>query len=481
MKRNGMILSLCTLLFAAPALAGQKLYVLNEGNNSLTVIDSWTGAVLGDFNTKSNPRDIDAAHHAEFVVIAGSNDLGLAHSQKGYQRMDLQFRNAGSNSTAIGLSPDDRYIYLAQTDPDRVYRIDLLWGGWFQDGCMDMDLSVSHDCNIDDDALYVIDPRITDPLHMAVCDDGAVYVVGTNGEVARYTQATGFLTLRVSPAPRDPRGIACSPDNGVFIMAGDRTLVELGSGSSPAVTAYPDLPISDPGRIDVDPRRMGQSFQVVLTDREAGELVRVQDGRVVQRLPLWPDGNGNQRLPWAVTANDAGWLGTANQGSDGGMILYTAWAQLPRGNGPQPIDADFGPVLGAAVQADPFSLEFIYGVGGSQSGAQVMQLRSSGTAPLVISRLEITRSSDFSIVREDCTGRSLAPGQTCEVTIAFTNPGGNGAPGHPHFSGDLRVHHNGSPIYINDFPLKAIHFKEYLAGLEEGELSFVEEPGLELR
>ena len=59
MQRNILALAISLAMIAAPAVAGQKLYVLNEGDSTVTVIDSWTGAVLGDFRTKSNVRDLD--------------------------------------------------------------------------------------------------------------------------------------------------------------------------------------------------------------------------------------------------------------------------------------------------------------------------------------------------------------------------------------------------------------------------------------
>jgi len=477
MQRSILALSISLALIAGPAMAGQKLYVQNQGNSTLTVIDSWTGVVLGDFPTKTNVRDLDAAHHAEFVVIAGGSDLGLAHSANNYRRMDLQFRNAGLNSTAVGLSPDDRYIYLAQTDPDWVYRVDLGWGGWFQDDCLGKGPDDHHDCPISDSAILELDPQVADPLHMAVCDDGAVYVVGASGQVARHeASSNGFGRLGVAPAPDDPRGIACTPDNGVFIMSGDRILTELSAGPNPVVTAHTNIPVADPGRIDVDPRHFRGGFQVLLTDRDSGEIVRFQNGAVIERIALWPDKFGNRRLPWAVTASAHGWLGTANQGVEGATILYQSWAQLPRGNGPQPIDADFGPVLGAAVEANPHSLEFVYGVGGSSGGSrQTMELRSTGTSDLNIASLQIDGDRAFTIAGHNCTNGPLAPGQTCDVTIEFANPGGNGAPGYAHFRADLRVTHNGTQIFMNDFPLQAIHFKEYLAELEKSGLSAQEE------
>jgi hypothetical protein len=459
-------------MIAAPAVAGQKLYVLNEGDSTVTVIDSWTGAVLGDFRTKSNVRDLDAAHLSEFVVIAGNNDIGWLHSVNNYQQIDLQFGpgTSGNKSTAIGLSPDDQYVYLAQTDPDAVYRVDLQRGA-IQD-CLERGPNDDHDCYIPSGAVLNLDPKVTEPLHMAVCDDGAVYLVGASGQVARHEQGSRYFELLAipQPVPDDPRGIACTADSGVFIMSGDRVLTELSSGARPAVTHYTGLPVADPGRIDVDPRRFGRSFQVLLSDRDSGEIVRWQDAMVIERIKLWPDSSGNRRLPWAVTANASGWLGTANQGSDGGMILYQPWGQLPRGTGRQPIDVDFGPVLGAAVEADPYSLEFVYGVSGSSSSAQVMKLRSSGTSQLTISRLEINGSSGFTIKRENCIGQTLAPGQTCDVTIGFA-ASTSGAPAYANFNADLQVTHNGSPTYINDFPLKAIHIKQYLAELEKSGLS----------
>lgn len=472
MKRSSLILAIALALFAVPALGGQNLYVLNQGDDNVTVIDTWSGVVLGDFRVKSPARDLDAAHRSDFVVIAGKNDITWLHSANGYQRVDLQLVFGGNESVAIGLSPDDRYVYVAQTDPDNVFRVDLQHSDTLS--CLER---ADGDCDLNSRAQLQLNTGVRDPVHMAVCDDGVVYLVGVTGEVSRHEPTSnGFSSLAIpAPRPADPRGIACTPDNGVVIMSGDRVLTEVLPGSSPVVNHYRNMPVADPGRIDVDPRRFGRDYQVLLTDRASGEIVRVENAALVERFAL--KGAAGQPLPWAVTAAANGMLGTANQGVDGATILYQWWAQLPRPTGARPIDADFGPVQGAAVEADPYNLEFVYGAGNSNSASQNMFLRSSGTSTLVIARVEIRGSADFSVKSDGCTGRSLAPGQTCSLSIGFSNPGTHGGPAYPNFNADLRVSHNGNPTAVNDFPLKAISFKQYIEQ-QIGSPAYAEEPFL---
>ena len=75
----------------------------------------------------------------------------------------------------------------------------------------------------------------------------------------------------------------------------------------------------------------------------------------------------------------------------------------------------------------------------------------------------------FSVTDRGCRNQALAPGDTCMVSIEF-NPGSNGgAPAYPNLNAVVRVTHNGNPTSVTDFPLKAIHFKQYLKQMEQPE------------
>lgn len=53
------------------------------------------------------------------------------------------------------------------------------------------------------------------------------------------------------------------------------------------------------------------------------------------------------------------------------------------------------------------------------SSTQVLTIRSTGTANLVLGTLTLTGASDFTIVSNFCSGATLAPGATCNVSIRF--------------------------------------------------------------
>lgn len=84
------------------------------------------------------------------------------------------------------------------------------------------------------------------------------------------------------------------------------------------------------------------------------------------------------------------------------------------------------PAPGIAI--DPVSHDFGNVQVGSASAAQTFKVRSSGDSPLVISQVTMTGSgvSDFKPVSNDCV-KTLQPGTTCVVSIAFSPVSGAGA------------------------------------------------------
>ena len=75
---------------------------------------------------------------------------------------------------------------------------------------------------------------------------------------------------------------------------------------------------------------------------------------------------------------------------------------------------------GASVS--PASVDFGTQAVGSPSAPQTVTLSSTGTAPLVVSDVTVAGpdASDFAIVADDCAGATLAPSESCDVSVRFT-------------------------------------------------------------
>lgn len=65
------------------------------------------------------------------------------------------------------------------------------------------------------------------------------------------------------------------------------------------------------------------------------------------------------------------------------------------------------------------SLHFTSNTNDGQAAPQLLTLTNTGSAPLVISGISISGDPSFSIKSQTCEGATLAPGESCTVTVQF--------------------------------------------------------------
>ncbi|MDJ0850406.1 MAG: hypothetical protein QNK04_18700 [Myxococcota bacterium] len=452
MKRIAIVAGLLALL-ASAAPAEQLAYVLNEDSRDVTIFDLDSGSLLGHFRTKSNPRDLEPSRDGQFVVVAANNDITILASPN-YARVDLLLTNGGSGSSSVGLSPDDSTVYVAQEFDDVVFSVDLQHPD--TQACI---ANETEDCYLHSNAQEIYYLPINDPLHLTVCDDGAVTVVGRSGHVARLMPGSSVfdpITVPV-PLPEEPRGIDCAPDNEVWISSQNGApLTMIGPGASPVVHHFQGFSLQDAGRVAVDPRMIGTFYTVLVTDRGTGEILFVENGAVRNRLSP-----SNGSTPFGVAASATGFVVAADQDPDSAMVRDANWAQSHQSVQERPIDSGIGPVAGPAVEATPHELQFSYfQANGVWTAPKTMTLESTGTWPLVISGISVPLGgSNFQIVSQNCTNRTLQVGDSCEVQVRF-RPTGYWLYG--TYSGTLRVQHNGIPTSTNDFRLRGLHAVDFI-------------------
>ena len=81
------------------------------------------------------------------------------------------------------------------------------------------------------------------------------------------------------------------------------------------------------------------------------------------------------------------------------------------------------PAGASKATVSPSSIDFGSQPVGSSSAARDVTVASSGSSPLVISR--VAASGDFAVTAETCTAAAVAPGDHCTISVSFT-PGAAG-------------------------------------------------------
>jgi uncharacterized repeat protein (TIGR01451 family) len=83
--------------------------------------------------------------------------------------------------------------------------------------------------------------------------------------------------------------------------------------------------------------------------------------------------------------------------------------------------AGTGIAAAAAAQVLPPSVAFAAVAVGNSSSPSTITLKSTGTAPLTVGGLQLSgnQPGDFTLSGDTCTGATLAPSQSCTVTITF--------------------------------------------------------------
>ena len=107
-------------VYVAETPSGQKVYVVNQGSNDVTVIQTVDGTVLGTIPVGSSPVAAVASSDGNFVFVAdqGSNDVAVIDTTN--DATVLTTIPLGASPSAITYDPGLRRVYTANTGSNSV-------------------------------------------------------------------------------------------------------------------------------------------------------------------------------------------------------------------------------------------------------------------------------------------------------------------------------------------------------------------------
>jgi YVTN family beta-propeller protein len=122
-------LALSTVLFvlscSAPPAPGYKVYVSNEQDNTVTVLDSGTLTVLKTINVGARPRGITATKDGKHVLVCASDDdIIQIIDTATYQVVDTLPSNA--DPELFVLAPSGNPLYIANEEDNLVTVVDVV-------------------------------------------------------------------------------------------------------------------------------------------------------------------------------------------------------------------------------------------------------------------------------------------------------------------------------------------------------------------
>lgn len=452
MKRFQIFSAAVALLFASEAGASQFAYVLNRTDKTISEIDLQNLSVVRHLETMGDAQDLAVDPLGRRVYVAARGILSTTDLATG-REVDLDFPWHGLASTGVDLSPDGRYAWLVQRD-GAVFRIEVTHAQVQQ--CID---ARTRSCYLPTAAREYYALPIEGGEHIAVSPaTGAVYVVNEDGQVAWLPAGgSGFQVLPLPQNAVQPTGMDASPGGDIVIASeSGPNLTVIGPAPGHAVTTL-NLGQNDLGRPGFDPRRGPKGFPIYLAHPGGGRVVKVVGGAIATQIA---PSNGSD--PVAAAVSFRGTLASADQGPDSAMVAVYDWAQWNFGVRAEPIDVEIGPVSGAAVAGDPGTVQWTYSSLGSWLGARTVTLRSVGLGNASISSLSITGydAANFRVVGNSCVGRTLMPGQTCQVQVDFRAGSYDGRLRlvDASYGASLVVRHNGSPQNSDSVALTAKHW-----------------------
>ncbi len=166
---------------------------------------------------------------------------------------------------------------------------------------------------------------------------------------------------------------------------------------------------SDPQQVTISNRGSGVTrvSDVTLTGTDAAQFTLAPVGAGCP-IELYPGESCAMSVTY--TPSSAGTAGaTVSITATGGSFAVTLAGSTPAG--------------ASKATVSPGSIDFGSQPVGSASAARDVTVASSGSSPLVISK--VAASGDFAVTAETCTAAAVAPGDHCTISVSFT-PGAAG-------------------------------------------------------
>jgi virginiamycin B lyase len=275
----------------------------------------------------------------------------------------------------------------------------------------------------------------TAPESITAGPDGNVWFTEVFADrIGRMTPSGGLTEF---PAPGYPRGIATGSDGALWFTTGSAVgrITVQGQLTLYPIGNDPSLPLGDIA--------LGPDGNLWFT--ESGAIRHISpDGRQIVNVPL-PQGSQPGSLAKGPDGNI--WFTDSGLNAIVRMSVAGAIRQFPtpgRGAFPHGIavgadgriwfaEANIGRI--ASIGAKVPEASFSQGVALSQrvmlfadASPKTITVTNTGDAPLAIGSVKVTGvdSSAFATANDTCSGRSIAPGGTCNVAVTHVS---DGAPG----------------------------------------------------
>jgi hypothetical protein len=216
-------------------------------------------------------------------------------------------------------------------------------------------------------------------------------------DVFTWSSATGGVEI----VSRSTAGAAGNAGSGYPALNGDGTQVAFASAATTLVPGdTTGGPVATPGIAAASPFSI--AGDVFVRDRSTARTTRISVGRdnasEANGLSTYPSISSSARYVAFTSTADNLVAADANTASD----------VLVRDRPPR-------------VEAAPDPLDFGSVPLGSLGTTRVATIRSTGITPARIKAISISgvNASDFVVATNPCSGRTLAPGATCEVQVLF--------------------------------------------------------------
>ena len=116
---------LLVIVFSNVLYAQPYAYITNQGENSLSVINTHTNKVVKTINVGNRPAGVVVSNNGKRVYITNpeSKDISVIDTEK---LLNIKTIKVGTSPLAIAISPDDQTIYVADWYDDAIFIIDTV-------------------------------------------------------------------------------------------------------------------------------------------------------------------------------------------------------------------------------------------------------------------------------------------------------------------------------------------------------------------